>query len=79
MEYRAVSPSTGMIADIFLAEIIPSGVARFLLVATRRSYLPPPLENKHVSHVEEERERKEETVEMEGPKKRITLTISVAL
>jgi len=40
MEYRAVSPSTGMITDIFLAEIIPSGVARFLRVATRRSYPP---------------------------------------
>lgn len=35
-----MSPSTGMIADIFLAEIIPSGVARFLHVATRRSYPP---------------------------------------
>lgn len=53
-------------------------MARFLRVATRRSYPP---ENKHVSHVEEEeRERKgERTVGMEGPKKRITLTISVAL
>lgn len=75
MECRAVSPSTGMIVDIFLAEIIPSGVARFLLVATRRSYSPsllssPPPENKHVLHVEEERERKEKTVaEWKGPKR----------
>lgn len=72
-----MSPSTGMIADIFLAEIIPSGVARFLR-ARNSSILPP--ENKHVSHVEEERgERKEKMVGIEGPKKRITLTISVAL
>lgn len=76
MEYLAVSPSTGMIADIFLAEIIPSGMARFLR-ARNSSILPP--ENKHVSHVEEERERKEKMVGMGGPKKRITLTISVAL
>lgn len=34
----AVSP--GMIADIFLAEIIPSGVVRSLRAATRRSYPP---------------------------------------
>lgn len=78
MEYLAVSPSTGMIADIFLAEIIPSRVARFLR-ARNSSILPPPPENKHVSHVEEEREREEKMVGMEGPKKRITLTISVAL
>lgn len=35
-----MSLGTGMITDIFLGEIISSGVGRFLRVATRRSYPP---------------------------------------
>lgn len=71
MEYSAVSPSTGLIVDIFLAEIIPLGVT-FVFTHRNSSILLP--ENKHVSYVEAGREWKKEMVGMEGPKKKITLT-----
>ena len=73
MEYSAMTPSTGLIVDIFL-EIIPLGGDSRFYSSQLVDLIPPPAsENKHVSYVEAGREWKE-IVGMEGPKKKITLT-----
>lgn len=65
-----------MIGNIFLAEIIPRG---WLVFYASHSPILPLLENKHAPHVGEEMEtEKRENGGLKGPKKRITLAISVA-
>jgi len=68
MEYSAMTPSTGLIVDIFL-EIIPLGGDSRFYSSQLVDLIPPPPENKHVSYVEAGREWKE-IVGMEGSKKK---------